>query len=109
MGEAVAGWADFWAARVRMALSREASGMGPVSAGGHDHGLGYVRDRGLGVDGHAGAHALEAVDDDPVPRVEAVEDDALAVDGAAERDRAVRRDLVRADHEDEFLALVGLD
>ena len=54
-------------------------------------------------------HALQAVDDDALAGLEAGGDDALALGGVAEGDLAPLRLVVRADDDDEALALVGAD
>jgi hypothetical protein len=57
----------------------------------------------------AGAHPLQAVDDDAVTRFESGGHDAQTINSAAERDRAVQRATVRADDHHEFLVLIGTD
>src|SRR6218665_3876201 len=61
------------------------------------------RDRG------AGAHALQAVDDDAFARLQAGAGHAQAVDGLAELDHAVLGLVVLAQHVDVLAVLVGAD
>src|SRR5690606_9808349 len=76
--------------------------------------LAITRDLGLGCHGYGlrrhhgtGAHALQAVDDDVLARLEARGDHAQAVNRRAQRDLAVLGLVVFAHHHHELLVLVG--
>src|ERR1700761_8346639 len=59
--------------------------------------------------GDAGMHALRAVHDDDVARLQAFAHDAQAVDHASERDLAILDLVVGSEQEHIFLTLIGVD